>query len=481
MSSLSHSSTHSRSLASSAKTVATSLAELPLFEKAKRARGLEAGKVVLARIDLNVPLASHSLEQRKAAIAEPLSFARIDAVIPLIEQVSPQPLILCSHLGRPMGERREELSLQRLLPHLERRWQREVIFLGDSQKSGALDRATLARLGAGSTGRAGCEKTAEKKAIGLFENLRFHKGEEQDSIEFAANLAAKAELFVNDAFSVCHRAHASTSAITTLLPSYVGCSLEGELERLLPLLEFGEQKNIALLGGAKVSTKIMLLRSLLKRCSTLVLGGNMANCMLAARGRLGNMLENKNLANNFANCFSQNELQIARELEADAERQKNCAIILPSDAALAPKNINADGSFDPSCPPEIVEVERASRALWDIGPQSCLAIESLLAKTAEKQAGTRVIVNGPLGVFERPPYDASSLRVLRFLAKMSRHGKLISICGGGDTIAALERAGVAEDFTHISLGGGAFLELLTERELPALRALRLCEERMRSA
>ncbi len=466
------------------------VADLPLFEQAKQGLGgwLDASKVVLARIDLNIPLASHSSEQKLAATAEPLSLARIDAVIPLIEQVSPYPLLLCSHLGRPLGEPRDELSLRRLLPHLERRWQRKVIFLGDSQKSGALDEATLVQLNAARLGQV----APEKAPIGLFENLRFHKGEEQDSLEFAANLAAKADLFVNDAFSVCHRAHASTSAITTLLPSYVGCSLRDELASLLPLLAFGGQKAIAILGGAKVSTKIKLLRSLMKHCSALVLGGNMANCMLAVRGRLGgNNLGSNNLGSRVGNkdlagSFAQRELEVARELDAYAECQKDCEIILPCDAALAPENLGADGSYDASLAPEVVEVEKASRALWDIGPQSCRSIERLLEKTAEQQAGTRVIVNGPLGVFERPPYDASTLRLLRFLAKMTkqgkqqaRHGNLRSICGGGDTVAALERAGVAEDFTHISLGGGAFLELLTEAELPALRALRICKERMR--
>ena len=469
-------------------SLAESLADLPLFEEAKRAGEFDASKVVLARVDLNVPLASDNLAPRRAGTtAEPLSFARIDAVRGLIAQVSPHPLLLCSHFGRPRGEPRAELSLRRLLPHLERRWGREVIFLGDSQRSGALDGETLARLGVGGAGEVLREKSAQKKPpIALFENLRFHKGEEQDSLAFAANLASKADIFVNDAFSVCHRAHASTSAITRLLPSYVGCSLARELASLLPLLEFGEQKSIAILGGAKVSTKIKLLRSLIDSCSALALGGNMANCLLAARGKLRN--------SELALSFSERELAIARELDAYAERGgergHGCEILLPSDVVLAPMNASAGGaratsldetSFAATVPPEIVEAEHASRAIWDIGPQSCEAIERLLTKTASRHGGLRVIVNGPLGVFERPPYDSSTLRVLRFVAKMSRCGELRSIGGGGDTIAALERAGVAADFTHVSLGGGAFLELLTEPELPALRALRLCKERMRAA
>ena len=464
--------------------LAEPLADLPLFEQAKRAGEFDASKVVLARVDLNVPLAGDNLAHRAATTTvEPLSFARIDAVRGLIEQVSPHPLVLCSHFGRPRGERREELSLRRLLPHLERRWGREVIFLGDSQRSGALDEATLARLGAGSAGGATREKVAQgKSAIGLFENLRFDKGEEQDSPAFAANLAAKADIFINDAFSVCHRAHASTSAITKLLPSYVGCSLARELASLLPLLAFGEQRRIAILGGAKVSTKIKLLRSLMRHCSVLILGGNMANYLLAAKGELRN--------SELAASFSERELAIARELNAYGERQKDCEILLPSDVALAPMHASAAGDAsdatnldDMARAPDVVDVKNASRAIWDIGPRSCEAIERLLTRTAARHGagGMRVIVNGPLGVFERPPYDSSTLRVLRFVAQMSKRGELRSFCGGGDTIAALERAGVAEDFTHISLGGGAFLELLTEAELPALRALRLCKERMRAA
>ncbi len=450
------------------------LEALPIFAQAQH----PPDKVILARVDLNIPLATNS----DSAIAEPLSYARIDAVRSLIELASPNPLVLCSHLGRPKGTVKPELSLQRLIPHLEKRWQRKVIFLGDSQKDGALEAEALASLKIQPENKT--TKAPAKAAIGLFENLRFHKGEEQNDQTFAAKLAAKADIYINDAFSICHRKHASTCAITKLLPAYAGCELVRELAMLLPLIAENatptHENNIAILGGSKVSTKIDLLRFLIQRCSTICLGGNMANCFLAARGLID------------TTAFSACEIKSAREIDAIVYSNKSsnessggalassCNILLPCDVALAPdcsKNLSQKENTR-----EEVVVQNAKgsskHSLWDIGERSCYAIESVLEQVSKKAIGsTRVIVNGPLGVFEKPPYDRSTLRIMRFLAKMTKQGLVRTICGGGDTIAILERAGVVDDFTHVSLGGGAFLELLTAKELPSLRALRLSKQK----
>ncbi len=420
--------------------------QMPFLEQAT----LAPNSRILARTDLNIPL---------AADGSPASFARIDALLPLLRQTKNHTLLLCSHFGRPQEhiQNKEKLSLQPLIPFLEQRWQRKILFLGDCTNSTALDTATLATLNEGNT-------------LGLFENLRFHAGEEQNDLVFAASLKAQADLYVNDAFSVCHRAHASTSAITNLLPSYAGPSLRNELETLLPLLATTEhhntepQKSIALLGGAKVSTKIDLLQSLKHRCSAICLGGAMANCFLAARGILS------------AAAFDEKELQSARLLERQFQELKEpCLLLLPVDGACVPESVEAgagngvagkaEGDFS-----ERIEMPLAgsTASIGDIGSESCRAIEELLDKATH---GTRVVVNGPVGIVERPPCDVATLRLLRFLAVRTKRGLLRTIAGGGDTLAALERAGVQSQFTHLSLGGGAFLELLSGETLPALEAL----------
>ena len=422
--------------------------QMPFLEQAT----LAPNSRILARTDLNIPL---------AADGSPASFARIDALLPLLQQTKSHTLLLCSHFGRPQEhiQNKEKLSLQPLIPFLEQRWQRKILFLGDCTNSTALDTATLATLNEGN-------------ALGLFENLRFHSGEEKNDLVFATSLKAQADLYVNDAFSVCHRAHASTSAITNLLPSYAGPSLRNELETLLPLLATTEhhdtepQKSIALLGGAKVSTKIDLLQSLKHRCSAICLGGAMANCFLAARGILS------------AAAFDEKELQSARLLERQfQELKESCLLLLPVDGACVPEPVEAGAGVGNSVEgkaeedfSERIEVllEGSPASIGDIGSESCRAIEALLDKAAH---GTRVIVNGPVGIVERPPCDVATLRLLRFLAARTKRGLLRTIAGGGDTLAALERAGVQNQFTHLSLGGGAFLELLSGETLPALEAL----------
>ena len=418
-----------------------SLSDLPLLEQAT----LAPQSRILARTDLNIPL---------SADGSPASFARIDALLPLLEQTKNHRLLLCSHFGRPQQaqdqgeEAKAKLSLQPLVPFLEQRWQRKILFLGDCQNPTALTPEILASL--------------DDSTIGLFENLRFHPGEEQNDPAFAASLRSHADLYVNDAFSVCHRAHASTSAITTLLPSYAGPSLKGELETLLPLFipkEKSQEKIMALLGGAKVSTKIDLLQSLMQRCSAVCLGGAMANCFLAARGILP------------PDAFATKELQTARLLEKQfQERKESCLLLLPVDGVRSPAPDEVEGKVGERFEMSLdVQLEGSAASIGDIGSESCRAIERLLDKAAH---GTRVIVNGPVGIVERPPCDVATLRLLRFLAAKTERGLLRTIAGGGDTLAALERAGVEGKFSHLSLGGGAFLELLSGEMLPALEALR---------
>ncbi len=446
-----------------------SLQDLPFLQQAT----LSPQSRILARIDLNVPLNPDG---------SPASFARIDAILPLLEQTKNHTLLLCSHFGRPQKQNQEKnsdtakLSLRPLIPFLEQRWKRKVIFLGDCQNPQALTPEILASLNTHNDGTNSNDTNSNNtNPIGLFENLRFHPGEEQNDSAFAASLSAHAEIYVNDAFSVCHRAHASTNAITNLLPSYAGPSLTLELETLMPLLAHQEsytasQKSIApsiaLLGGGKVSTKIDLLQSLMHRCSAVCLGGAMANCFLAARGILP------------STAFAEKELHTARLLEKQfQEREESCLLLLPVDGARTPdadKTGDKAGSISPRI--EVLldssleeNLEGGTASIGDIGSESCRAIERLLDKAAR---GTRVVVNGPVGIVERPPCDVATLRLLRFLAAKTERGLLRTIAGGGDTIAALERAGVASKFTHLSLGGGAFLELLSFGDLPALQALR---------
>jgi phosphoglycerate kinase len=365
-----------------------------------------AGKRVLVRADLNVPVQDGQVTDA----------TRIDRLAPTVRALAEKHarIILLSHFGRPKGPDPKE-SLAPLVPTIARRLGLPVAFVGDCMGPAAEEAA--AALGDGE--------------VLLLENLRFHKGEEKNDPEFAAALAKLGDLYVDDAFSAAHRAHASISGIPALLPAYAGRGMEAELTALDKALGNPVHPVAALVGGAKISTKLDLLGNLVAKVDLLVLGGGMANTFLAARGvKIG-----KSLCEN-------DMLDQARAIEATAA-ERGCFILLPVDALVAPK-------FGPGQEAETVSVHAVpdDRMILDIGPASVAAIVARL-KTCRT-----VVWNGPMGAFEIP-----------------QEGALVSIGGGGDTVAALSAAGVESDFTYISTAGGAFLEWMEGKELPGVTPL----------
>lgn len=380
------------------------------------------GKRVLVRVDLNVPMKDGKVTD----------FTRIRRVVPTIEALSDKAakVILLSHLGRPNGKRVEDLSLEPVARALEASLDNRVYFAPDC--IGNVPSEKISRMGNGN--------------ILLLENLRFHPGEEANDPEFAAKLAKLGDLYVNEAFSAAHRAHASTEGIAHLLPSFAGYEMEAELKALTAGLEKPKRPLLAIVGGAKVSTKIGLLENLVEKVDMLVIGGGMANTFLNANGiDVGKSLCEKDLA------------ETARKITAAA---KKCEIILPVDAVVARK-------FEAHAASETVPIESipADAMVLDVGPRT---VENIV--TAVNRADT-LVWNGPLGAFEIPPFDKATLAVARHVAERTRTDRLVSIVGGGDTVAALNQSGVAGDMTYTSTAGGAFLEWMEGKTLPGVAAL----------
>jgi phosphoglycerate kinase len=381
------------------------------------------GKRVLLRADLNVPMQDGQVTDT----------TRIDRLAPTVRALTDKGarVILLSHFGRPKGRDPKE-SLAPLVPTIARQFGMPVAFADDCIGPAAED--AVAALGDGQ--------------MLLLENLRFHKGEEKNDPEFAAALARLGDLYVDDAFSAAHRAHASISGIAALLPAYAGRGMAAELTALDQALGNPVHPVAAIVGGAKISTKLDLLGNLVGKVDLLVLGGGMANTFLAARGvKIG-----KSLCEN-------DMLDQARAIEATAA-ERGCFILLPVDALVAPK-------FGAGQQPETIMVDGVpdDRMILDIGPASVAAI-------IERLRSCRTIVwNGPMGAFEIPPFDSGTVAVARAVAGLTRDGTLISIGGGGDTVAALAAAGVETDFTYISTAGGAFLEWMEGKTLPGVTPL----------
>ena len=370
-----------------------------------------AGKVVLVRVDVNVPV-----ENGRVTDA-----TRIERIVPTVRDIMDRggKPVLMAHFGRPKGKPVPEMSLSQIRGELERILGVPVRFAedcigGPAQKAGTA--------------------LAEGEVL-LLENTRFHAGEEQNDAMFAASLAALGEVYVNDAFSAAHRAHASTEALARLLPAAAGRLMEAELKALEAALGAPERPLVAVVGGAKVSTKLDLLGNLVRKVNTLVIGGGMANTFLAAKGiDVGRSLAEHEMTDT------------AREIIAKAE-EAACKILLPVDVVCATEfaahadtvTVAAD-----ACPPD--------RMILDAGPQS---VERIVAAF---EAARTLIWNGPLGAFEIEPFDMATNAAARKAAELTRAGKLTSVAGGGDTVSALNKAGVADDFTYISTAGGAFLE-----------------------
>lgn len=384
-----------------------------------------AGRVVLLRADLNVPM-------KGGKVADATRIARL---VPTIEALSAAGgrVVLLSHFGRPDGRRQEAMSLAQVLPALEAALGgRKVAFAEDC--IGPVAARMIAGLRDGE--------------IGLLENLRFHPGEEANDPGFAAALAALGEVFVNDAFSAAHRAHASTEALARLLPCAAGRLMQAELEALGRALEHPRRPLAAIVGGAKVSSKLDLLGNLLARVDVLLIGGGMANTFLHAAGvDVGASLCERDMA------------PTARRI-AEAAAAAGKRIVLPLDAVVAPKL----GTGVEVATVAIGAVP-ADRMILDIGPRS-------VAAAAEVLATCRTLVwNGPVGAFEIPPFDAGTTAIAREVARLVAAGTLDAVAGGGDTVAALAQAGVEDKLTYVSTAGGAFLEWLEGKTLPGVAAL----------
>ena len=385
-----------------------------------------AGRRVLVRVDLNVPM-------RDGAVSDA---TRIERVAPTLAELAERGgrVIVLSHFGRPKGKITPSMSLAPLAePLSDALGGRAVGFAEDCV--GAPAEAAVAALGDGE--------------VVLLENLRFHAGEEKNDPDFAAALAKLGEAYVNDAFSAAHRAHASVVGVARLLPAYAGRLMQAELEALDAALENPARPVAAVIGGAKVSTKLALLGHLVGRVEMLVIGGGMANTFLAAKDvAVGRSLCEHEMA------------ETARAIMADAEA-RGCALILPSDAVVATR-------FEAGAPREVVAIDAVpdDAMILDIGPDSARAIATRLAEART------VVWNGPLGAFELDGFDAGTTAVARAVARLTATRGLVSVAGGGDTVAALAKAGTVGDFTYVSTAGGAFLEWLEGRELPGVAALR---------
>ncbi|MEE8246576.1 MAG: phosphoglycerate kinase [Alphaproteobacteria bacterium] len=383
------------------------------------------GKRVLVRADLNLPL-------NRGRVADTL---RIERLAPTLMELigGGARVVVLSHFGRPQGRVVAELSLRPVVAPLSAALGgKEVAFADDCV--GAEAEAVVAALGDGE--------------VALLENLRFHAGEESNDPDFVARLAALGELYVNDAFSCAHRAHGSVVGLPRLLPAAAGRGMEAELEALGAALEAAERPLMAVVGGAKVSTKLELLHNLVAKVDVLVIGGGMANTFLHARGlEIGRSLAEQALA------------ETARAVIEHAALAA-CELVLPVDVVVAE-------ALEPGAATATVAADRvpAKAMILDIGPKTA-------ALAARKLEDCRTLLwNGPLGAFETPPFDRGTTRLARAAAALTEAGRLMSVAGGGDTLAALNHAGVAAGFSYLSAAGGAFLEWLEGRELPGVKAL----------
>jgi phosphoglycerate kinase len=383
-----------------------------------------AGKRVLVRVDLNVPVKDGKVTD----------VTRIERVAPTILELSQKgaKVILLAHFGRPKDGPSPDLSLSLIAPRVE-----EVLDHPVQTASDAIGDAATAAIGAMKNGD-----------ILLLENTRFHKGEEKNDPDFVKALAANGDIYVNDAFSAAHRAHASTEGLAHHLPAHAGRTMQAELEALEKGLGDPTRPVVAIVGGAKVSTKIDLLMNLVKKVDALVIGGGMANTFLAARGtNVGKSLCEHDLADT------------ARQIMIEAATA-GCAIVLPEDGVVARE-------FRAGAENETVSIDAipADAMVLDVGPKSVEAIKAWI-----ERANT-LVWNGPLGAFEIEPFDAATVAVAKYAAERTSAGKLTSVAGGGDTVSALNHAGVADDFSYVSTAGGAFLEWMEGKVLPGVAVL----------
>lgn len=383
------------------------------------------GTVALVRVDLNLPMKDGSATD----------VTRVEAVRPTIIELADKgaKVLLLAHFGRPGGQRSSVLSTSMVIGDVEKVVGREIMFIPEI--AGPVVEQAIGILRAGD--------------IGLLDNTRFWPGEEANDPALAAAIAAHGTIYVNDAFSAAHRAHATTEGLAHLLPAYAGRSMEAELKALDAALGTPVQPVAAVVGGAKVSTKLAVLENLVGKVQHLIIGGGMANTFLAARGvDVGKSLCEHDLAPTVARIMD----------EAD---HAGCTVHLPYDVVVA-REFAAN-------PPSLricnVHEVAADEMILDVGPQATEALADVL-KTCRT-----LVWNGPLGAFETEPFDTATVALARTAAALTLEGSLTSVAGGGDTVAALAQAGVEEDFTYISTAGGAFLEWMEGRVLPGVAAL----------
>ena len=383
------------------------------------------GQVALVRVDLNLPM-----QEGRAS-----DVTRVEAVKPTILELSDRgaKVLLLAHFGRPHGQRHSTMSTSVVQGDLERVLGREVMFV--SEVSGPVVEQSLAIFRPGD--------------IGLLDNTRFWPGEEANDPEFARAIAANGDFYVNDAFSAAHRAHASTEGLTHFLPSYAGRAMEAELKALDAALGNPERPVAAVVGGAKVSTKLDVLQNLVKQVQHLIIGGGMANTFLAARGV------------DVGKSLCEHDLAATANRILDEAEHAGCTVHLPYDVVVAKEFAANPASLRTANVHEVAPDEM----ILDVGPQAVEALGDVL-KTCRT-----LVWNGPLGAFETPPFDAATVALAKTAAALTQDGSLTSVAGGGDTVAALAHAGVAQDFTYISTAGGAFLEWMEGRELPGVAAL----------
>ncbi|AXC50012.1 phosphoglycerate kinase [Paracoccus suum] len=382
------------------------------------------GKVVLVRVDLNVPVENGQITDA----------TRIEKIVPTVRDIMARggKPVLLAHFDRPKGKRVEAMSLQQVVPALQAALGVPVKFAEDCI-GGPAKRAVAA---------------LQPGEVLLMENTRFHEGEEAGDPTFAASLAALGQAYVNDAFSASHRAHASTEGLARLLPAAAGRLMEAELTALNAALGQPTRPVVAVVGGAKVSTKLDLLSNLITKVDHLVIGGGMANTFLVAQGiEVGKSLAERDMA------------ATASDILARATGE-GCTIHLPVDVVVARE-------FREGAPSEVVAADAcpADAMILDAGPRTVEAITAVFVQCRT------LIWNGPLGAFEIAPFDTATNAAAKAAAELTRNGQLVSVAGGGDTVAALNKAGVADDFTFISTAGGAFLEWMEGRDLPGVAAL----------
>jgi phosphoglycerate kinase len=383
-----------------------------------------SGKRVLVRVDLNVPMKNGKVTDA----------TRIERAAPTVAELATKgaKVVVLSHFGRPDGKPVAEMSLRPLVEPLAAALGKPVAFAEDC--IGPLAEAAVAALKPGD--------------VVLLENLRFHKEEEKNDSAFVDKLAALGEIYVNDAFSTAHRAHASTEGIANRLPAAAGRLMQAELEALEKALGTPRRPVCAVVGGAKVSTKLELLGHLVSKVDKLIIGGGMANTFLHAQGtKVGKSLCEKDLA--------------ATALEIlEKAKQARCMVLLPTDIVVA-------GEFKANAPHRVVDVRACpdDQMILDVGPQSVALYQKEVGDCAT------LVWNGPLGAFELQPFDAGTTGLAQSVARLTSEGKLLSVAGGGDTVAALAHAGVEDKFSYVSTAGGAFLEWMEGKTLPGVAAL----------